>query len=353
MDTAELTRAAEQPVARRKRRRSVLLVQIAALAAAVYWLVVPRLGDTERVLYRLDDVSPTMVVLGTALGVAALLAYAQVTRNLLPRTGRPKLARQFGVVVSSVGVNRVAPLGMAAGAAVAYKLLVREGLGRGDIAFAMGVQAVGSALVLQVILWPAMLIAAPLSGISPALRSGLYLAGGFGLAFLAIVAFVLWGLYGRRDATTRILVAVANKLRIGRDRAGEGIASVCTRLDQLRSDPRTVVRTTGWAMANWLTDAASLWVFLLAFGADVSPLWVLVAFGVANVVAMVPITPGSLGITETTLAIVLIGFGAATSPVFLGIAAYRMVHYWLPIPGGLLAYTLLRVRPAVAAPPAN
>lgn len=350
MDTAELTETATRSPARRRRRRTVLVVQILALVAAAYWLVLPRLGDTGRVLRRIDDVSPPLVLLGTALGIAALLAYAQVTRNLLPRAERPRLARQFGVVVSAVGVNRVAPLGMAAGAAVAYKLLIREGLGRGDIAFAMGVQAIGSALVLQVILWPAMLVAAPLSGISPALRSGLYLAGGFGLVFLAVVALVLWGLYGRRDATTRILVAAANKLRIGRERTAEGIASACGRLDALRSEPRTVVRTTGWAVANWLTDAASLWVFLVAFGADVSPLWVLVAFGVANVVAMVPITPGSLGITETTLAIVLIGFGAAASPVFLGIAAYRMVHYWLPIPGGILAYALLRIRPAVAPP---
>ena len=38
----------------------------------------------------------------------------------------------------------------------------------------------------------------------------------FGLVFLALVALVLWGLYGRRDTTTRALVApwtVRNKAR--------------------------------------------------------------------------------------------------------------------------------------------
>ena len=59
------------------------------------------------------------------------------------------------------------------------------------------------------------------------------------------------------------------------------------------------------------------------------------------------------GIAPYASGSVLIGFGAATSPVFLGIAAYRMVHYWLPIPGGVLAYTLLRARPAQVTPPAS
>ena len=341
----------DQP--RRWRRPLVLLVQLGALAAAVHWLVVPRLGDTTDALRHLDDVSPVMLAVGTALGVGALVAYAQVTRQLLPVGSRPRLPRVFGVVVSAVGVNRVAPLGMAAGTAVAFRLLTREGIAHGDVAFAMAVQGVGSLFILQLLLWPSMLALVPVSEISSGLASGLAVAGGAGAVLLLVIGIVLWALLARRAATERLLVGLGRRLRLGREQTVQAaIESVTTRLDRLTADRGAAVRSLGWATLNWLADAASLWVFLIAFGADVSPMWVLVAFGVANLVSMVPITPGSLGVTETTLAIVLIGFGAAATPVFLGIAAYRVVHYWLPIPGGLLAYGLLQVgrpaRPVVA-----
>ena len=326
-------------------RRFLLLgLQVGALAVAVRWLVLPRLGDTGTVLRRIDDVSPWMLVLGTLLGVAALVAYAQVTRQLLPTASRPRLRRAFGVVVSSVGVNRVAPLGAAVGTAVAFRLLSREGVAQGDVAFAIAVQGVGSLVVLQLLLWPSMLAVIPVNEISSGLASGLAIAGSSGAALLALGAVLLWALVWRRDATTRVLLRLGGRLRIGERRLRGAVDAVGARVDRLSADRAAAIRAVGWAALNWLADAASLWVFLITFGADVSPLWVLVAFGVANLVSLVPITPGSLGVTETMLAIVLIGFGAAAAPVFLGVAAYRIVHYWLPIPGGALAYMLLRVR---------
>lgn len=344
---------------RRGRRIALRVVQLVVFVAAVHWLVVPRLDDTGEMVVRLDEVSPLLVGLGALLGVAALVAYAQVTRLLLPRSSRPGLRRAFGVVVSSVGVNRVAPLGVAAGAVVAFRLLTREGVRHGDVAFAMTVQGVGSAFVLQLLLWPAMLVVLLVSEVSAGLASGLAVAGGSGVALLVVVLVSVWGFVARREPTIGFVVRVAERLRIGGDRSlRDALGAIGDRLDRLVADRATVVRSAAWATANWLADAASLWVFLMAFGAEVSPLWVIVAFGVANLVAMVPVTPGSLGVVETTLAVVLIGFGAAASPVFLGVAAYRLVHYWLPIPGAALAYSLLRATrrsgaEAVPAMPAN
>ena len=48
----------------------------------------------------------------------------------------------------------------------------------------------------------------------------------------------------------------------------------------------------GWAAANWLLDAASLWVFVAAFGHVISPVDLLTAYGLANILAAMPITPG-------------------------------------------------------------
>ena len=68
-------------------------------------------------------------------------------------------------------------------------------------------------------------------------------------------------------------------------------------------------RAIGWAAANWLLDAASLWVFVAAFGHVVSPVDLLMAYGLANILAAIPLTPGGLGVVELVLVSTITGFG--------------------------------------------
>jgi hypothetical protein len=100
-----------------------------------------------------------------------------------------------------------------------------------------------------------------------------------------------------------------------------------------------------WATANWLLDAASLWVFLRAFGGSISADALIVAFGLANVLAAIPILPGGLGVVEATYITVLVGFGLPRKVVVPGIATYRSAQYLMPIALGALAYASLRVGP--------
>lgn len=315
------------------------LVQVAALAAAAIWLVRPRLGDTASVLRLLDQVAIFPLVVGSLLGLAAIGAYAEVTRALLPRSSRPRRGRALGVVFSALGVNRVAPLGMAAGSAVAFGLLCREGVPRADAAFAMTVQGVSSAIVLQALLWCSALFIAPVDGFVPLTFAAVVI----GSIVMTIIVTAGWGLIRRRDATARWVGRIAGRCRPSSVAAAEAaVSSAGTRLDLLAKDRSTLLRSSGWTTVNWLADAASLWVFLVAFGAGVSPVHALVAFGVANVVATIPITPGGIGVVETSMALALIAFGAPSGAAFLGVAAYRIVHYWLPIPGGALAFAALK-----------
>src|SRR5207248_2954912 len=98
----------------------------------------------------------------------------------------------------------------------------------------------------------------------------------------------------------------------------------------------------GWAAANWLLDAGSLWVFLYAFGFRAGPAELLVAYGLANVLAAIPVTPGGLGIIEGVLVPTLVGFGASRGIAILGVVAWRLVTFWLPTPIGTGCYVPLR-----------
>ena len=79
------------------------------------------------------------------------------------------------------------------------------------------------------------------------------------------------------------------------------VQKVADRMKILFTSSDLLMKAGGWAAANWLLDCASLYVFLLAFGAHISPIDVLVAYGLANILAVIPITPSGLGVIEITV----------------------------------------------------
>jgi uncharacterized protein (TIRG00374 family) len=115
-------------------------------------------------------------------------------------------------------------------------------------------------------------------------------------------------------------------------------------LKVLTSSRVLLYRAGIWAAANWLFDAASLYLFLFAFGVHLDPIDVLVAYGLANILAVIPLTPGGLGVIELTAASVLTGFGASGTAAAAGVLSWRAVNFWLPIPFGGASYLSLRLR---------
>jgi uncharacterized protein (TIRG00374 family) len=118
---------------------------------------------------------------------------------------------------------------------------------------------------------------------------------------------------------------------------------VAGRLRELGRQRKVLVRALGWATANWLLDAGSLAVFVGAFGHWVNPDGLLVAYGLAYVLAVIPITPGGLGVVEATLTSLLVGFDTPRGIATLAVVGYRLINFWLPIPLGGLAYLSLQV----------
>src|SRR5690606_10945758 len=100
-----------------------------------------------------------------------------------------------------------------------------------------------------------------------------------------------------------------------------------------------------WAALAWLLDASSLWVFLRAYGRTMDPDGLLVSFGLANIIASVPLTPGGLGYVDTLYVTTLVSFGMPRVPAGLGVASYRLAQWAFPILVGAVFYLTLRVGP--------
>jgi len=311
------------------------------LVLVVEYLVLPQLAGTREALNLLGRIQPAWVVAGIVLEVLSLAAYARLTRSLLPHDQRPPMWTLFRIQLSTLAVSHVVPAGSAAGTGLGYDLLGRSGVSGPNAAFALGAQGLGSAIVLNVILWVGLVVSIPVRGFNP-----LYaLAAVVGAVLMAVFAAALLSLTKGEEGTVRALRAVARRLPlVNEETVHRLVHQVADRIRQLGSDRTVLARAVGWAVANWVLDLASLWVFLAAFGHTVAVDAIVVSYGLANVLAALPITPGGLGIVEGVLIPTLVGFGAPRGQALLGVAAWRLVNFWLPIPVGAGSYLSLRRR---------
>jgi uncharacterized protein (TIRG00374 family) len=163
-----------------------------------------------------------------------------------------------------------------------------------------------------------------------------------GLFSAAVVAL----LRGRDRFADRVAHLVAHLPRVDEGAFRRVLVGLADQVRALAEDGRRLRRVVGYAAANWLLDAAALWVVIAAFGPTAGVVGVLVAYGLANVMAAIPVSPGGLGVVEAILIPTLVGFGTPRAEAAVAVVAYRIIEFWLPIPAGALGY--LAVARAVA-----
>lgn len=323
------------------RKRMVRTLQVVVALFFFNFFALPQLALLKDSYYRLRQVNGLLLLLGLAFELAALIAYSEFTRVALRDEAIP-LRTLVRIQLSTKAVTNLVPGGSAAGSAMGYRMLTVEGVSPEAAGFALATVGLGSAVVLNLLLWTTLLVSIPFAGFNPVYVTtalvGVFLLGAFG----AIVVALIRG----ADRAERIVRAIAGKFSfVDPDRVGSIVRRLGLRLREMGNDPRRLRRMIGWASANWILDALSLWVFLAAFGAHVRPDSLIVAFGVANVTAAIPVTPGGLGVIEITLSSMLAFFGVPAAAVGFGVPAYRLAAFWLPIPLGAFAYFSLRVGP--------
>jgi uncharacterized protein (TIRG00374 family) len=115
-------------------------------------------------------------------------------------------------------------------------------------------------------------------------------------------------------------------------------------LDELLPDRRALAGSALWAAGNWVLDAASLWVFLAAFGRYLNPVALLVVYGAATLLGSLPVSLGGLGIVEGALVPSLVGLGVPGAAAVLAVVCWRLFEFWLPIPVTGLCYLSLRMQ---------
>lgn len=253
----------------------------------------------------------------------------------------------FPVIASQLAGNafsRIVPGGAAAGVALQMRMLTKAGVETTTAASsltAVSLLTTATVFALPVLALPAILAGTPVRG---PLLTAVWLGLGV-FVLLAVFGVWLW----RSDSLLRTIgrgaQALRNRLRRNRppttDLPRRLVAErdiVRRTLGERRRD--AILATIGRSLFDYL----SLLAALAAVGAHPNPSLVLLAFVTALVLGMIPITPGGLGFVEAGLTATLSLAGIGTPEAILATGAYRLASFWAPLPAGLVAWIMFRIR---------
>jgi uncharacterized protein (TIRG00374 family) len=312
-------------------RRSTWLwlgVSVLVGALVVEYFVLPQVVGAHDALERVKGIDGVWVGLALLLEIAALLAYTMLTQAVL---GESRLSywRQLRIDLTGYGTSHVVPGGGATAAGLRFRLMTVSGIRPADAITCAALEGAAEFTALTLIFASGVVISAPQPGHHPFVVTSSVIAAVLTGSVIAIAIGLRWAPARVRRAAQ----AVCAPIPLVRSAAvARSVDRLAARTEAVFSNGRLLFEIVGWAMVNWLFDALCLWVSLYAFGytAPAGPL--LAVYGVANLVALLPITPGGLGLVEGVVIPVLVSFGAPQAAAVLGVLTWRLIAFWLPIP---------------------
>ncbi|MCQ1956585.1 flippase-like domain-containing protein [Arthrobacter sp. zg-Y826] len=324
-----------------RRRRYLRAMAVAVVLVLVFeYAVLPQLVGIDNVLRSLAGLPLIVLVGALCLEVTSWLSYSALTRVVLPGTSRPSYFTLVRIDLCDTAINHVVPGGGTTSAAARFRLLTLSGSPPQDALSAATIQVLGANLVLGALFGIGLL-----SMLGQVNVSGYYAAAGAVVLALFVLVVVLLTVLNRHLAgAVRVVRSVAGAVPLMHpDSAEKFVRTVAGETQMFRAQPRRLLAGVALAALRWLLDAACLWVLVAAFGHVLGPGELLVAYSLAGLVSMVPLTPGGVGLVEGLLVPTLTGFGAPSHVAVLGVLSWRILQFWLPIPVGALAYVSLRL----------
>ena len=290
---------------------------------------------------KLFHLSFTWLALMLVTEVASFVCAMTLLRLLL------RTKQWFSVVAALLvgnAVTNVLPAGDVAGAGVQYQMLARGGINADSAAGGLAASSIiglAGLFLLPVCVLPAILGGLPVSsGLQHAAYlgiAGFVLIVAFGAVLLTTNGFLMW----LARFVQRIANAIPRRTSVTSDLPGRWVAERNLVRSNLGRRWREAVLLIGGRIGF---DYFALLCALRATGASPKPPLVLLAYAATAVIALVPLTPGGLGIVEASLSGLLVLAGVPSASAIIATLAYRLVTYWLPILAGGGIYVAYRRR---------
>ena len=326
--------------ARSPRRYGRRVVLLAATGASLYLLLPSLLAvfGSWRSLTHLDWPFAVVVL---ACEVASYVCLWQLDRVAL---STPEWLPVATAQLSGNLAGRIFPGGGATAAVLSASMLHDAGVQTGDAVAAFGASTalqLATAAALPVLALPAILGGAP---VDHSLATAAYLGAALFVLLLLSGAVVM-----TTDRPLELAGSTIEWLLNATIRRRHRVSSVARTL----LDARGFIRSTlgaRWkeamlaAAGNTVFDYLALLAALRAVGAEPQPSLVLLAYVAAELLALLPLTPGGVGFVEAGLVGTLTLAGVSGHDALAATLLYRIASYWLPLPAGAVAYGLFRRR---------
>ena len=314
-------------------RRIALLV----ITCVSLYLVAPAVLDVFASWPAVRDLDPFLTQL---IVIAQVCAFACQWILLRITLREPRWRNVVTSQLAATAASRVLPGGGAAANALQYSMLVRGGVP--GAAAASGLTAASLMLTGTVFALPALALPAVIggTGIDRSLARAAW-AGAAALVLLLVAGALLLLTDALLRTAGRLVQRAIDRIRRlerGRDDLADRLLRERDLIrGMLSSDwPEALLATAG----RWGFDYCALLLALVAVGARPAPSAVLLAFCVAQALALIPLTPGGLGFVEAGLTGTLALAGVAAGDALVAALAYRLASYWLPLPVGAVAYLI-------------
>jgi uncharacterized protein (TIRG00374 family) len=319
------------------------LIVAASLAGGIYVLA-GNAGELQAAGQSLGRVSPVWVVAAVVVEAASYVAFGLSQARLIRAGGEEApLLPVTGQAVAAQALANCLPAGPALATVYSFRIFRRLRISEPLAAWAITTNLMLFFAALTVLAIAGSEVAGVQPGSNaPDLRG---LAVGV-LGFLLIVALVAI-LLQRRGLLLRATHGVVARIVALRRRpeAAEVAERWVARLTRIHPGAGNLITAFVLLLLTWLTDLACLALAFPAVG-GVTP-WhgLLVAYCAGQLAAVLPITPGGLGVVEGSLTLALVAYGGQTATSLAAVLLYRLVSYWAVIPAGVGCHLGLRRLP--------
>lgn len=347
---------------RSKIARNVFL--LVSIGLAIH-LILPQIPGIEKSLKLAVGTSHALVFAAFTAELLSELSYAELlgrTVGITSNFGTSRHIRNrrglgtwfmWRLTVCGYGAAHVLPGSGAAAAAVTYSALRTKGLDRSKVGLALVEVTAFVYAALGLIFAGSLAYLYANRDLDAAARLGVILA-------LILMIGALLGSYAayREPYLTRKLLT--RFLRLGerlpvrtwsRQRAEEVSKRLISQTrewfrtthHQILNRPVEGIKLALFALCYWGFDALCLVIMFHAFDVPAGTVELFVAYGVATVAGSLPLTPGGIGVFETTMLAILALLGVGSEAV-IPVLGYRLFNFWLPIPLGAILYPTLHWR---------
>lgn len=317
--------------------RARAAVSLGLLAAAIAIMVL-QFGEVESAARRLSRLDPAWVALAVGAEGGSMLTLGRLQQRLLRAGGADvPLHTMASITLAGDALSGTLPGGVAWSAAWLFDQLGRRGVERFLRVWVFLVAGGVSSFALFLVV---------ATGVETAGSEGPVSSLRWLVFLLALIPLTALGVEVFRDrrAVRRLLDRVEGADRDRgpvRRRLVAGAATLTDRVTAVRLGRRGWLEVLALAVTNWLLDCLVVVGAMEALGVSVPWRAILVVYGLTQIAASIPLTPGGIGVVAGSLAALLHAYGVPLESALAVVILYRIISFWAVVPVGWATWGVL------------